>query len=127
MVFGSESECHADRGGFLANGKMGRPGMMVREASVCAPELGFVEDGFEFADGAHIAPDAQEVIRREKLQLFGDRLLVGVNRNIGEMDRAPGERRGRIYDDRFRHSYRTLLRAPRSLGPRFDNGVVIYW
>ncbi len=55
---------HAHGGRLLPDGQVSGAGVVVGDAPVGALDLDLVEDGLELADGAHVAPDVQEVFGR---------------------------------------------------------------
>ena len=76
----------ADRRGLLAHRQVRRPWVVVLNAVVGVGRLDRVQHRLEFADIAHVAIDAQEIILREELLLLGNRFLVLVDRNLVEFD-----------------------------------------
>ena len=85
-----------NRRGFLPHRQVRRTRVVVFDAVVGIGRLDRVQHRLEFADIAHVAIDAQEVILRELLLLLFNRLLVLVNRNLVEFDVAGLTHLGRI-------------------------------
>ena len=99
MIFGRQPKCHPDRRGFLADRKVRRPGVIIRDSLVCALGLDLVEDRLEFANPAHVDPDVQEVFGRVLRELFLHRLSVGIHLNVHEANGVGGKDLFRFDDD----------------------------
>jgi hypothetical protein len=104
VILGRERERHAHRGRFLPDRQVRRPRMVVGHAFVAALGLDFVEHRFELADGAHVAPDGEEILARENGQLLADGLAVRIHRYAGEFDGLAGEDFFGLDDDGLRHA-----------------------
>ena len=99
MVLGPEREGHADGGGFLPDGEVGRSGVIVGDTFIGALGFDFVENGFKFPNGAHVPPDVQQVFGGISGQLLLDGPVVSVRRNIGEADNLAGKDFFRLYNN----------------------------
>ena len=61
-VIGSQVIRHAHGRRLLADGEVGRPLVLVRNALVDAFALDPIQHGFKFADEDHVAVDAHQVV-----------------------------------------------------------------
>src|SRR5437016_7319098 len=103
MIIRRERKRHADGRGLLPDREVRRSGVIVSYALVSALSLDLVENGFELADGAHVAPDGEEVLARKGGALFVNRLVVRVDGDGGELDGLRGKYSFGLDDDGLRH------------------------
>ena len=99
MVLGSQRESHTDGGGFLSDGEVRRTGVIVGDALIGALGLDLVENGFEFADAAHVPPDIQEVFGRIRGALFFESLPIRIYGNGRKSQSVTGKNLFGFYDD----------------------------
>ncbi len=77
-----------DGGGFLAERQMRRSRMVVFYSGVGVRRLDRIEHGLELADDGHVPVNAEEILRLEIRFFVGDRLVVLIDRNVGERNLA---------------------------------------
>src|SRR5215469_9899473 len=104
VTLGRQGKRHADGGRLLTDRQMSGAGVMVGESFVCALGFNFVENRFEFANGAKIPPDVQQILARVRLDFLGHALGIGVDGNGSELDGFAGEHPLRLDNDGLGHS-----------------------
>ena len=101
-------EGFADGGGFLADGQMGRAGMVVGHAVVLAVDLDLIDHGLELAQGQHIAIDVQELLGGEVAELVLHGLLILIAGDVLKVDITGLAHLIRIYEQLLGHVHALL-------------------
>ena len=88
VIVGGHQVRLAHARGFLAYGQVGGAGISGLHAVIHLLGLDGGQHAFELAEDGDVAVDADQVLVLEVRALFGDGLVIGVDIDVGKVDRA---------------------------------------